>query len=432
MTNKSKAAQDYKDKKVNLSDAPIESATPPRLRGKGAPIGANKRSYSTVEPQGTAFDFSPINNMGENLTDHAYREIDVIVGRSVKKTLIKIRAQSELCIIDWLNVTIHEDTWQKTSNVGLITTEEVIIEASRQLEKIFGFGVTSKRDTGMNYYKESWVLGDDMGYVCLGAQRNTMLITLTGQGCTHAIAGWEKRLYAFLANTAVRPSISRIDLAHDDFDGKYLSVDWAESQWSIRGFNTSGGGRKPNIERVGNWHEPTGRGRTLQVGLRTAGKFFRCYEKGRQLGDPKSEWCRAELELKSSDRIVPLDILLVPSDYFAGAYPCFAHFADIKTSKRLELKQKVAQIVTDAAIRITKHQYGKYLSVFRQLFGDKEALDLVSASDKNAWPKRLKALTANAFTGGDPFHETAKFRTEEAFIFNPPVAPQFGGTGRFN
>jgi phage replication initiation protein len=427
------AAQKYRDKEITTADnAPSAGGRQPRLRGKTAAEGAKSASYYTVSQHTTTVDSSPINNMGENLTSDAYREIDVICGRKIKKTLIRLRSENELCIIDWLNVTIHEDTWQKTAGHGLISTDDIIFETSKQLEKIFGFGITSKRDNGMNYYKESWVLGDDMGYVCLGGQRNTMLITLTGQGCTHAVSGWEKRLYAFLANIAVRPSISRVDLAHDDFDGKYLSVDWADAQWDVRGFNTTGGGRKPYIEHLGNWRQPTGQGRTLNIGRRTAGKFFRCYEKGRQLGDQKSEWCRAELELKSSDRIVPLDILLCPSDYFAGAYPCFAQFAHIETPKRIELKSKVAQIITDAAIRVTKHQYGKYINIFRQLFGDKETLDLIVCNDKNAWPKRLKPLGATAHTGGEPIHKTSKFRTSEQTFFNPPVPFGFSGEMRFN
>lgn len=420
--------QKYRDKEIEIGEsAPADSVRLPRLRGKNAAAGAKDASDPAVKQQATAASFSPINNMGENSVSDAYREVDVICGRKVKKTLIKLRAESELCIIDWLNITVHEDTWKKTAGHGLICSDEIIIETSKRLESIFGFGITSKRDMGMNYYKESWVLGDDMGYVCLGGQRNTMLVTLTGQGCTHAILGWEKRLYEFLANTAVRPSISRIDLAHDDFDGKYLSVDWADAQWDVRGFNTTGGGRKPYIEHVGNWRQPTGQGRTLAIGRRTSGKFFRCYEKGRQLGDVTSEWCRAELELKSSDRIIPLDILVCPSDYFSGAYPCFEHFAHIKTQKRIKLKEKVCQIVTEAAIKVTKHQYGKYLSIFRQLFGDKETLDMVSCADKNAWPKRLKPLGATAYTGGEPMHKTLKIRSADSVIFNPNVASGCSG-----
>ncbi|CAN5907004.1 hypothetical protein BH11PSE12_BH11PSE12_17250 [soil metagenome] len=405
------------------SKAPLFSGEGARLRAPAAVEGAKKASCPTVAPTVS----TPINNMGENLVSDAYRETLVVSGRRVKTVLTRIRTENQLCIVDWLNFTVHEDTFQKMSGYKLVSTEDVICEASKQLQKIFGFGITSQRDQGMNFYRESWVLGDDMGFVCLGGQENTMLVTLTGQGCTIANQGWETRLYAFLSNTnCVRPSISRIDLAHDDFAGKYLSVDWAETQWHVRGFNTSRGGRKVNIECVGNWHAPTGAGRTLNIGMRTSGKFLRVYEKGRQLGDVTSEWCRAELEIKSSDRIIPLDILLQPSDYFAGAYPCFEQFAHIDTPKRVKLREKVAHIVTDAAVKITKHQYGKYLSVFRQLWGDKAALDAVCNQDKNAWPKRLKPLGASTTSGPEPLHKSRIVRTSEDLVFNPVPSANFG------
>jgi hypothetical protein len=94
------------------------------------------------------------------------------------------------------------------------------------------------------------------------------MVMLSGQGCQNAVAGWEKRLFHFLTNVAIRPSISRIDLAHDDIDGAYLSVDWAYDQYALGGYTQKAGGRPPNIERIGNWTRPTGKGRTLTIGFR--------------------------------------------------------------------------------------------------------------------------------------------------------------------
>jgi phage replication initiation protein len=384
-------------------------------------------SYPTVAPADT-----PINNMGENFgSGESIEAVELVLTDSGKAKIVMLKrpAHEQVCVIDWLNFTVLEDTWFKTARQVMVSDDEIIIEASRHLEKIFGFGITAKRDSGMNFYKESWILGDDMGFVCFGGQRATMLITLTGQGCANAIDGWQKRLFDFLSNTAIRPSISRIDLAHDDIDGKYLSVDWAEAQWAKGGYTARAGGRAPSIECVGNWHRPTGAGRTLYIGTRTSGKFCRFYEKGKKEGDAASLWCRVEVEFKSADRIIPLDILISPSEFFAGTYPCFSEFASYPTLTRLALKQKTAQVVVDKAISTTRHQFGKYLRVFRGLFGDKETLDLVCNNNENAWPKRLKALTATAHTGAEPIHKTMTIPVVPSFINFIKAVPSYGLNG---
>lgn len=395
---------------------------------QGAPASA-EGSYPTPNPPST-----PINNMGENLGNlESYEAVDVVLTNSGKKKIIMCQkpANDGLCVIDWVNFTVSEQTWWKTFGAILLSEDQHVAEASRVLKKIFGFGVTAKREKGLNHYQASWVLGDDMGFVCFGGQRQTMLVTLTGQGCVHAKEGWQQRLHDFLATDAVRPSISRIDLAHDDFNGAYLSVDWAEQQWALSGYTARAGGRAPNIERVGNWHRPSGAGRTLYIGTRSSGKFCRFYEKGKAEGDALSPWVRCEVEFKSSDRIIPFEILLRPSMYFAGAYRCFATFAQHATPTRLVLKQKTAQIVMDSAIEITRHQFGKYLRVFREIYGDKDTLDAVCNNTERYWPKRLKALGASVATGGRDLYENFKVPSfvmgDEAFL---KAVPSHGLLGK--
>jgi len=283
----------------------------------------------------------PINNMGSNLadadltdvaddsdvwasiSDEDLGEVSLVMTDSGKTKTVMVRKPSatQACIIDWINFTVLEDTFFKTARQTLVADDQIIEEASRQFEKIFGFGITEKRDRGMNFYRESWVLGDGMGFVCFGGQRATMLITLSGQGCQNAVPGWEKRLFDFLTKVAMRPSISRIDMAHDDIEGAYLSVDWAYEQYKLGGYKQKAGGRQPNIERVSNWDQPTGKGRTLTIGLRTSSKFCRFYEKGKKEGDKSSPWCRCEVEFKNTNTIIPFDVLLNPTDFFAAAYP---------------------------------------------------------------------------------------------------------------
>lgn len=374
---------------------------------------------------------TPINNMGVTTTRAKTEGFELVMTDSgeIKQVMVRIPAEGQCAVIDWVNFTVLENTWFRTARETLIDDESIVVEASRYLEKIFGFGVTTHRERGMNFYRDSWVLGDDFGFVCFGGQRNTMLVTLNGQGCANAIEGWENRLYDFLTNTAIRPVISRIDLAHDDFDGRYLSVDWAENQWKQGGCTAASGGTPPEIERIGNWHRPSGKGRTLTIGRRTSGKFTRFYEKGKKEGDKSSLWCRAEVEYKSSDRIIPFHVLLSPSEFFAATYPCFAEFTHVDTPERIPVKQKTAQVVIDACIEVTRHQFGKYIRVFRDLYGDKEALDLICNPDKDAWPKRMKPLTSNAHTGPEPIHKDWALPVIPSFINFVKAVPSYGLNG---
>lgn len=392
----------------------------------GAQAAAFTGGNPTVNADVSAPACIPINNMGENYGDAEHCGfVDLVLTDSGKTKTVMIRkpAQDQLCIVDWINFTVLDETWFRTARQTLVTDEEIISEASRYLEKIFGFGITEQRATGINFYKSSWILGDDMGFVGFGGQRQTMCITLTGQGCTNAHAGWEKRLHEFLTTIAVRPSISRLDLAHDDLTGSYLSVDWAESQWHEGGYSMAVGGRPPSIERIGNWHRPSGKGRTLTIGLRTSGKFCRFYEKGKKEGDKLSTWTRCEVEFKNSDRVIPFDALLNPSDFFVAAYPCFSEFAHVVTPRRMEIKKKTAQIVIDDCVEIVKRQFGKYINQICNVYGDKEGLEMMRHPDKNAWPKRMKPLTATAETGGVPIHKQAAIPSFLEFI---QAVPSFG------
>lgn len=322
----------------------------------------------------------------------------------VKEVPTRLPAENEIAIVDWVNFTIGIETLG-SAFFEPVTDENIdsvcraaITQLDEHLEYIFGFSTTSKNQSGRNFYKQSYVLGRDMGQVCIGGQRNTILVMLSGKGCSFANEGWERRLYTFLTNIAKRAKLTRIDLAHDDFDGSNISVDWAEEQDtnSEKGTGFQNGARKPNVEHKGNWKRPNGRGRTLNIGSRESGMYVRVYEKGRAEGDPEDNWQRAEVEFKASDRILPFDMLLAPSEYFMGSYPCFAELKNTIQPAKIEALKKNASITAKAALETIKHQYGKYFNFFKQVFTADELINLVCHSDNLAYPKRLDhvALTA--------------------------------------
>lgn len=373
--------------------------------GKGGDISEKARLRMSPPTKNTGgMDAPPINKMGVTESSHTPKSQAVelvMVDGEVKQVLVRTPSNGQCSIVDWVNITIHEDTWLKTSKTAYV---DFIKETSRVLEQIFGFGITVDRGAKLNFYHNSWVIGDQFGFVCYGGQRNTMMITLNGTGCLNAAEGWEHRLYHFLKFQAVRPVITRCDLAHDDFESQNISVDWAEQQWHESGFNCSV--VSPNIERKGNWHRPTGAGRTLTIGVRKSGKYTRFYEKGKKEGDKGSKWVRAEVEFKSSDRVIPFEVLINPSDYFLAAYPCFSVFKSAVTPVRIACKKKTAKIAYARALEIMKNQSGKYITFLRQFFNDDELfLSKISHPDKNCIPNRLKGVLASIDTCGNFIHD---------------------------
>nr|WP_252150031.1 replication initiation factor domain-containing protein [Acinetobacter cumulans] len=322
----------------------------------------------------------------------------------VKEVPTRLPAENEIAIVDWVNFTFGIETLGSAFFEPMTpdNLESVCLSAittlDEHLEQIFGFSTTARNKTGRNFYKQSYVLGHDMGLVCIGGQRNTILVMLSGKGCSFATEGWERRLYTFLTNIAKRAKLTRIDLAHDDFSGENINVDWAEQHDtnSEKGTGFQNGSRKPNVEHKGNWKRPNGRGRTLNIGSRESGMYVRVYEKGRAEGDPDDNWQRAEVEFKACDRILPFDMLLAPSEYFMGSYPCFSYLKnDIQPSK-IESLKKNASISAKAALETIKHQYGKYINLFKQVFDPEELINLISHPDKYAYPKRLDHVLLTA------------------------------------
>lgn len=408
-----------------------------------APVAGTPKSAASGYPTAAPGVCPPLGNTGETYNAPTTETVELVSdGGKIKQVTVRRPSANECAVIDTLRFTVHQNTFIKTSLLAngplsdsfskaddvlvrdafsdstlresfrdsqkgstLLSDDDFVREASRVFAGIFGFGVSRYTGKGRDFYRDAYVLGEAFGHVCIGNagkndQQGTMLIELNGLGCINAKPGWEVRLHDFLSSTASRPSITRIDLAHDDFDGARVSPDWAEAQWLAGGF-TKCSGKHPNIERAGNWHLPTGAGRTLYVGSRKHSSLFvRTYEKGKEQGDPTSNWCRAEIEIKNSDRVIPFDILVRPSDFFIAAYPAFLFLQGFRTPERIKVKQKKAHIGVAAAKSTIKHQFGKYLRVLRDLHdGDSAALlDQLVCDDPTAWPVRLKELAMGSDT----------------------------------
>lgn len=287
---------------------------------------------------------------GEHQADTAhYVELMTDAGQ-VKIVLKRTGPDGGQAFIDWINFTCHEDTAHRVGYPGSTLTDIDIVKAmSYAVESIFGFGVTSPCDRGRNFYRRAYELGEDgYGFLAHGGQRNTVMVSLSGTGLAASKAGWESRLLHFLQNVAINPRLTRVDVAHDCFDGEYTPVQ-ASIDYDNGMFKLPKSPSNPAWEQRGDWKaERAGlntRGITAYIGVRTSGKFCRIYEKGRQLGDKDSKWVRVEVEFKSVDRIIPFDILVAPGAYLTGAYPAFGWISEkqerINTIRNTKVVEKL-------------------------------------------------------------------------------------------
>lgn len=318
----------------------------------------------------------------------------VVIDGEVKTVLVRKPMQGEKCVIDWLNIVLSVHDFAPKDNPTLSDTaleNYVISRLSQKLLKIIGFGIDSENATGRNFYRRSFNLEHGTGVVCIGGQKNTILVMINGTGCNYANIDYELDLFDWLdsLNHAV---ITRIDLAYDSLDEPFLTVDLFNTIHSKGGFNK--GGRTPDVEHRGNWKSPNGKGRTLYIGSRQSSKFCRIYEKGKQLGNKDSHWLRVEVEFKARDIFIPLSILLNPTDFMVAAYPCFYLIQEDTPLDRYEVRDNNELLTFSNAIALLQKQYGRYIHFFRQCFKDDSVLlDILTDIPNKSPPEKLDILT---------------------------------------
>lgn len=354
----------------------------------------------------------------------ALEQFEVLpIGKGGKYTLIQIpkpdlTANVQHSFIDWVTFTFKPFDFPIELNTGhpALSDHDYVTALSYHLHGIFGYGVTSKRETGLNFYHHAYDLGYfGWGFVCIGGQNGTCCVTIKGQGLLAAKSGWEQRLHDFLRNIP-DARLTRIDLANDNFNSE-VSLDDYLDMYKADLFTSRG--RSPNVEQAGNWIRPNGKGRTLYIGSRDSGKLLRIYEKGLQLAggfhDQFPNWVRVELELKNIDRVIPLDTLLRPGQYLAGAYPALSNMH--KTQERITTFKNIAQSTFDKAIEITRHQFGKYIWAISGVLGIEETIARL-VQGKEELPKNLIFETHQSFDETHFIHtEPVKVTTQEEILW---------------
>ena len=306
------------------------------------------------------------------------------------------RGVSDSSFIDQISFSFHERTFfdKYGTRISLLEDEDFVKAASMLMYEIMGFGIYKEsKGSGGRFYERCWLMGDEdvlYGRVHFGGQNQTMLVELTATGCTAAKNGWESRLYEFLTQ-AVRPKITRVDIAKDFFNGEYSPNQAREDR--NKGLFTCHH-VKPKGECIGSdWEEEDEekmtKGKTYGIGSRESSKYVRVYEKGKQLGDKSSVWTRFEIEFKSKDIVIPFEVLQNPGLYFGGAYPICEKFAN--HASRIQAVEKNKVISADRYVEWVKKQFGRAANGLKAIFPDlkKDELFELIEPDHQKLPKSL-------------------------------------------
>jgi len=285
--------------------------------------------------------------------------------------------------VDWLGLTLPAGIGARIESVRHFLQDALSVPDDAWLPRAGGwFGYQSRVDLG------------GLGLASFGgkAQKGTAHVELNATGC-HGVSDWQ---YTASVLESLNAKITRLDLAHDDLHGRTLSIE-RFVRWYHDGEFTANG-RPPKVNFVDDFG--TGKGRTLYVGSRTAGKLFRGYEKGKQLGDPASPWVRAEVEWRAQGRHIPYDALIDTATYIAGAFPCLAYLS--ARQSKIKTHKTAAAITYNSMVSNTRQQSGKALNVMCQVHGGD--LDAIFAEVvREGRPKRLEPFNDSVlprYTGG--------------------------------
>lgn len=187
-------------------------------------------------------------------------------------------------------------------------------------------------------------------------QNNTLHVNLEGMACTFSQRGWNDVMANYIEDH--RGVITRIDLAADLMDGmddKGHGDVFQRLFWEYENGLMDHLGHRPD-DNLGGDHLSKKKGRSFYLGSRAAGKLTNIYEKGKELfgKEDDSKWIRVELRYGNQKRLLPVDMLRRPADFFAGASEWHASILrelgaqavpePVKCEKRVQVQTVAAEV----------------------------------------------------------------------------------------
>ena len=288
----------------------------------------------------------------------------------------KQRQSLGLVFIDWLSFTV------RCSGVEVHQTAWVLADRLLAL-----FGGELKEARGNHFYEKSVKLvsgGALLAIIYFGGahQKNTVHVALPGAAWLSSDESLNLAIYDLMVQFEVA-HISRIDLARDCFDGEssYFAI---QDAYAHGRFKPSRGVMPSAVK-----HEDPLRGSTFYVGRRENGKLIRGYEKSMQLSR-KQGWFRVEMELRSVNRRIPLEAVLDPAAYFAGACSYLAELADSARVERVKTFQDATLLSLEHVSHHHKVAYGPLVKFLRDIgLTDSQIVDDLT-NGVTSKPRRLR------------------------------------------
>jgi phage replication initiation protein len=230
----------------------------------------------------------------------------------------------------------------------------------------------------------------DSGVVAWGGehQKGWIFTSLTGTGCQW-VQDWDRAQEA--AEGCGEYEAKRVDIALDTFN-RSVSLDSTLEAYRAGRFRLPGPGKPPKC--IVTKPEQSVDSAIIRIGTRTANKYLRGYEKGKQvLGpkiahaqrtDPESfdwgdwltqsmpmmregrlvsvdiwDWFRLELELKPHMAPLPEDVIDRRDQYFAGAYPYLGEvLSGVDAEPLIMRRQRGPQTDLHLALEQIRIQFG--------------------------------------------------------------------------
>ncbi|WP_233274183.1 replication initiation factor domain-containing protein, partial [Neisseria meningitidis] len=351
---------------------------PPRLIGgeqKNPNLQGGEQPIEILESHQVEFEY-----FSQYVTDGKGRLIEIPLRRG----------REDGAFIDQITFTIHEESIPKVTQKAYVTDAEYLAKYSELLQEILGFGISAKLPyKGKFFYQSCYQLGPtnvEYGKVHYGGQRETILVELNGTGCTAAKPGWENRLYEFLQK-CVRPKITRVDVAHDFFNGEY-TPQHALTDHDNGFFDCHNVRPKSECKGVA-WRHEDGSGKSFYIGKRGNAKYTRIYEKGKQLGDKSSPWVRFETEFRNGDIEVPIDILIHAGSYIGGAYPVCEQIFKCE-AKRMDSTVKEVNLTFEHKQFYARQQVGKWVNFLKDIGWTAEDIVKDLTKGVEGYPKGLQ------------------------------------------
>jgi phage replication initiation protein len=259
---------------------------------------------------------------------------------------------------------------------------------------VLGFELSAPRDKGFHGYQNSLNLltqeGNQVGFVGIGGQRNTVYFQISGEGCKHL---WSHTtpfiLHHWLSKVLSISYLSRIDIARDCYDDVFNCKN-AETNFFQKAFARKKGGPNPTMAPR---HSFTVEGvydvEMTTIGKRTSPVYWRIYNKKLEQGiqEPDLIWYRNEVELKKWS----VDSLLDPDSTFAGICD-FSQQMINSDGVHTSSSPRATTAATDLASRVkwVRRMCGKALSdIFEITEGDIQTLLGLLVPDKYITGKSL-------------------------------------------